>query len=47
MRPKLDKVIRGLIDSEGYDIVVNKEATIFAKPELDITAKVVELLNKQ
>lgn len=47
MRPKLDKIIRGLIDSEGYDIVVNKEATIFAKPELDITAKVVELLNKQ
>lgn len=47
MRPKLDKVIRGLIDSEGYDIVVNKEATIFAKPGLDITAKVVELLNKQ
>ena len=47
MRPKLDKVIRGLIDDEGYDLVVNKEATIFAKPELDITAKVVELLNKQ
>lgn len=47
MRPKLDTVIRGLIDSEGYDMVVNKQATIYAKPELDITAKVVELLNKQ
>lgn len=47
MRPKLDKVIRGLIDSEGYDMVVNKQATIYVKPELDITAKVVELLNKQ
>mgnify|MGYP000719233466 CR=1 FL=1 len=47
MRPKLDTVIRGLIDSEGYDMVVNKQATIYVKPELDITAKVVELLNKQ
>lgn len=47
MRPKLDKVIRGLIEGEGYDMVVNKQATIYVKPELDITAKVVELLNKQ
>ncbi|WP_299195303.1 OmpH family outer membrane protein [uncultured Amphritea sp.] len=47
MRPKLDTVIRGLIETEGYDMVVSKQATIFAKPELDITAKVVELLNKQ
>ncbi|WP_428033923.1 OmpH family outer membrane protein [Amphritea sp.] len=47
MRPKLDTVIRGLIDTEGYDMVVSKQATIYVKPELDITAKVVELLNKQ
>ncbi len=47
MRPKLDTVIRGLIEAEGYDMVVSKQATIYTKPELDITAKVVELLNKQ
>ncbi len=47
MRPRLDKVIRELIDREGYDLVVNKQATIFVKPELDITQKVVELLNAQ
>ncbi len=47
MRPKLDKVIRGLIEKEGYDVVVAKQATLFAKKELDITPKVVELLNKQ
>ena len=47
MRPKLDTVIRGLIEGESYDVVINKQATIFVKPELDITAKVVELLNKQ
>jgi len=47
MRPKLDKVIRGLIEKEGYDMIVNKQATLFAKKELDITPKVVELLNAQ
>lgn len=47
MRPKLDAVIRDLLDSEGYDMVVNKQATIYVKPELDITPRVVELLNKK
>jgi outer membrane protein len=47
MRPKLDKVIRGLIEKDGYDMIVNKQATLFAKKELDITPKVVELLNAQ
>lgn len=47
MRPRLDKIIRGLIEKEGYDLVVAKQATLFAKKELDITPRVVELLNKQ
>ncbi|WP_415892573.1 OmpH family outer membrane protein [Neptuniibacter sp. PT8_73] len=47
MRPRLDKVIRDLIEKEGYDVVVAKQATLFAKKELDITPRVVELLNKQ
>lgn len=46
MRPKLDKVIRGLIDKEGFDIVVAKRATLYASKKVDITAQVVELLNK-
>ncbi|WP_415885829.1 OmpH family outer membrane protein [Neptuniibacter sp. QD37_6] len=47
MRPRLDKVIRDLIEKEGYDVVISKQATLFAKKELDITPRVVELLNKQ
>lgn len=47
MKPKLDKIIRALIKKEGYDLVVAKQATLFVKKDLDITAKVVELLNKQ
>jgi len=46
MRPKLDKVIRGLIEKQGYDIVVAKQATLYASKKVDITAQVVELLNK-
>lgn len=47
MRPKVDKVVNELIQQEGYDIILNRGAVSYAKPELDITAKVVELLNKQ
>jgi outer membrane protein len=47
MKPKLDKVLQQLIASEGYDLIVARDATLYAKKELDITAKVVELLNKQ
>lgn len=46
MKPKLDVIVQQLIDSEGYDVIIAKDATLFAKKELDITAKVVELLNK-
>lgn len=47
MRPKVDKVVNALIEQEGYDIILNRAAVSYAKPELDITAKVVELLNNQ
>lgn len=47
MRPKVDQVVNDLIKQEGYEIILNRSAISYAKPELDITAKVVELLNKQ
>lgn len=47
MRPKVDKVVNELIKQEGYDIIMKRSAVSYSKPELDITAKVVELLNKQ
>ncbi|MCV6588106.1 MAG: OmpH family outer membrane protein [Marinobacterium sp.] len=46
MKPKLDKVIRGLIEKEGYDVVVAKQATLYAAKKVDITARVVKLLDK-
>ncbi|QEQ95722.1 OmpH family outer membrane protein [Neptunomonas concharum] len=47
MRPKLDEVIRKLIEKNGYDIVVAKQATVFTAKGVDITKTVVEMLNKQ
>lgn len=46
MRPKLDKVILGLIKDQKYDVVIAKRATLYAAKQVDITAEVVELLNK-
>ena len=46
MKPQLDKVIRGLIEKEGYDVVIAKQATLYATKRVDITAQVVQLLDK-
>ncbi len=47
MKPQLDEIIRTVIKADGYDIVVAKQATIYANKGMDITPKVVELLNKK
>ncbi|NVK42214.1 MAG: OmpH family outer membrane protein [Oceanospirillaceae bacterium] len=47
MRPKLDEVIRDIIKKQGYDVVVAKQATVYADKSVDITAAVIEALNKK
>ncbi|WP_432697637.1 OmpH family outer membrane protein [Marinobacterium sp. YM272] len=47
MKPKLDEVIRKLIEQEDIDLIINKQASVFSDPGLDMTSKVIELLNKQ
>lgn len=47
MRPRLDKVIRELIEKEKYDIVITKQATVYTADSVDLTPRVTELLNKQ
>ncbi|MBV1788816.1 OmpH family outer membrane protein [Marinobacterium sp. D7] len=46
MKPRLDEIIQGLIKTQDIDLIVNKQATIFVAPTLDITQSVVEQLNK-
>lgn len=47
MRPRLDKAIRSLIESEGYDVVLSKQATVYTAKSADLTPRVIELLNQQ
>lgn len=47
MRPKMDEIIRSLIETNQYDVIVAKQATLYAKKGFDITPKVVQLLNEQ
>ncbi len=47
MRPRLDKAIRELLDADGYDIILSKQATVYANKTSDLTPRVIELLNKQ
>ncbi len=45
-KPKVDKVLKDIVETDKLDIVFPREATIYSKPAMDITAKVIEKLNK-
>lgn len=47
MRPELDKALKALVAQEKIDLVVSRQAVFHADNKLDITQKIVELLNKQ
>ncbi|WP_260680342.1 OmpH family outer membrane protein [Thalassotalea sp. PS06] len=38
--------VDSVADAEGYDLILQNSAIVFAKPELDISAKVVEQASK-
>lgn len=43
--PKIQKAIDAISKEGGYDMLVQKEAFLFVKPELDVSAKVTAKLN--
>jgi outer membrane protein len=45
MRPALDKVLRQLIEENNISLIINGQSVIYNTVEIDITDKVVELLN--
>ncbi|RJG49071.1 OmpH family outer membrane protein [Motilimonas pumila] len=47
MREKVVKAIEAIAKREGYDLVVNGEAAVFAKPSLNISDKVVAEIGKR
>jgi len=47
MGPKVEAVLRDLIDAEKYDLILARQSVIHADAKFDITAKVTELLNQK
>ncbi|SIS45861.1 OmpH family outer membrane protein [Neptunomonas antarctica] len=46
MRPKLDAIVKNIIDENSYDVVISKKATVYVAKGFDITPEVIKLLNK-
>ena len=45
MRPVLDKVLRQLVEENDISLIINGQSAIYSAAGIDITSKVVELLN--
>lgn len=45
MRPKLDSVIRQIIEEQKISIIINRQSTIYMEAGVDITPEVVKRLN--
>jgi len=45
MVPKLEGVLKDLTDQEKYDVILERQALLYAAPQHDITKRVTELLN--
>ncbi|OUR69712.1 hypothetical protein A9Q73_01660, partial [Bermanella sp. 47_1433_sub80_T6] len=44
--PRLQEILKGLIESEKVDIVLNGQAVIHVSPDLDLTKKLLNKLNQ-
>ncbi len=47
MAPKLDAVLKDLIEIEGYDVVLQRSGLLYVNTKHDITRKVTEKLNEK
>lgn len=47
MNPKVEKSVRELIKAEQYDLVLQRQAVVYATDAIDITAKVTDRINQQ
>jgi len=46
MVPKIDKVLKDIIEIEGYDVILERANLRYVNPKHDITRKVTEKLNE-
>lgn len=47
MEPKFSAVLKDLITTEKYDMIIPRQGILYGDSKLDITAKVTELLNQK
>jgi len=47
MAPKIDAVLKDLIEVEGYDLIMQRGSLLYANSRHDITRKVTEKLNEK
>ncbi|PIE40929.1 MAG: hypothetical protein CSA49_06000 [Gammaproteobacteria bacterium] len=47
MLPKVNKALNKLMEKNGYDMILHREAVLMLSSELDITEKVIKQMNKQ
>ncbi len=47
MAPKIDAVLKDLIELEGYDLIMQRNGLLYANSKHDITRKVTEKLNER
>ncbi len=45
-KPKVDNVLEAMVKEYKLDIILPREAVIYGKPEVDMTATLIEKLNK-
>ena len=46
LQPQLEEAIQAVAKSGGYDVVIERAAARFVKPENDVTRKVIDKLNR-
>ena len=46
LQPKLDKAVEEVLKSGNYDVVIDRNAVVDVKPQLDITLRVIERMNQ-
>jgi outer membrane protein len=46
LKPKLDQAVEEVLKTGNYDLVIDRNAVIDVKPQLDITLRVIERMNQ-
>ncbi len=46
VKPNVEAIIRKIVAAEKVDLLLNRRVALFAKPDMDLTQKVIEELNQ-